>query len=40
MFRATYRSSLGALSVFAASGLHTHVVTDRSQVYVGTPTQT
>jgi len=36
MFRAAYRSSLGALTVFAASGLHTHVVTGRSQVWVGT----
>jgi len=26
MFRATYRSSSGALTVFAASGLHTHLV--------------
>ena len=32
MFRATYRSSSGALTVFAASGLHTHMVTGRSQV--------
>jgi len=30
MFRAAYRSSLGALTVFAAFGLHTHVVTGRS----------
>ena len=36
MFRAAYRSSSGALTVFAASGLHTHVVTVRSQVRVGT----
>jgi len=36
MFRAAYRSSSGALNVFAASGLHTHVVTGRSQVWVGT----
>jgi hypothetical protein len=36
MFRAAYRSSSGALTVFAASGLHTHVVTGRSQVCVGT----
>jgi len=36
MFRAAYRSSSGALTVFAASGLHTHVVTGRSQVWVGT----
>ena len=35
MFRAAYRSSSGALTVFAASGLHTHVVTGRSQVWVG-----
>jgi len=27
MFRAAYRSSSGALTVFAASGLHMHVVT-------------
>jgi hypothetical protein len=33
MFRAAYRSSSGALTVFAASGLHTHAVTGRSQVY-------
>jgi len=38
MFRAPYRLSSGALTVFAASGLHTHVVTGRSQVWV--PTQT
>ena len=37
MFRATYRSSSGALTVFAVSGLHTHVVTGRSQPV---PTQT
>ena len=30
MFRASYRSSSGALTVFAASGLYTHVVTGRS----------
>jgi len=36
MFRAAYRSSSGALSVIAASGLPTHVVTGRSQVWVGT----
>ena len=36
MFRAAYRSSSGALTVFAAFGLHTHVVTGRSQVCVGT----
>jgi len=36
MFQAAYRSSSVALTVFAASGLHTHVVTSRSQVWVGT----
>ena len=36
MFRAVHRSSSGALTVFEASGLHTHVVTGRSQVCVGT----
>ena len=36
MFRAAYRSSSGVLTVYAASGLHTHVVTGRSQVWVGT----
>jgi len=36
MFRAVYRSLSGALTVFAASGLHTRVVTGRSQVWVGT----
>jgi hypothetical protein len=36
MFRAAHRSSSGTLSVFSASGLHTHVVTGRSQVWVGT----
>jgi len=44
MFRAAYRSSSGALILFAVSGLHTHVVTGHSQVWVGTdtwvPTQT
>jgi hypothetical protein len=36
MFRAAHRSSSGALTVFAASGLvHTHVVTGRSQVLSG-----
>jgi len=42
MFRAAYRSSSGAQTVYAASGLHTHVVTGHSQVWVGTavPTQT
>jgi hypothetical protein len=38
MFRAAHRSSSGALPVFAASGLHKHVVTGRSQVRVGTQT--
>ena len=32
MFRAAYHSSSGDLTVFEASGLHTHVVTGRSQV--------
>jgi hypothetical protein len=32
MFRAAYRSSSGALTVFVASGLHTHLVTGRSQL--------
>jgi len=32
MFQAAYRSSSGALTVFAASGLHTHVVTGHGQV--------
>jgi hypothetical protein len=36
MFRAVRRSSSGALTVFAASGLHTPVATGRSQVWVGT----
>jgi len=36
MFRAAHRSSSGAPTVFVASGLHTHVVTGRSQVCVGT----
>jgi len=36
MFRAAYRSSSGALTVFAASGLHMHVATGHSQVWVGT----
>ena len=40
MFRAARRSSSGAPTVFAASGLHTHVVTARSQVWVAVPTQT
>jgi len=37
MCRAAYRSSSGALTVFAASGLHAHVVTSHRQVWV--PTQ-
>ena len=32
MFRAAHRSSSGALTVFAASGLRTYVVTGRSRV--------
>jgi hypothetical protein len=36
MLRAAHRSSSGALTVFAVSGLHTHEVTGRSQVWVGT----
>jgi len=36
MFRMAYRSSSGALTVFTASGLHMHMVTGRSQVWVGT----
>jgi hypothetical protein len=36
MLRAAHRSSSAALTVFAASGLHMHVVTGRSQVRVGT----
>jgi hypothetical protein len=39
-FWAAHRSSSGALTVFAASGLHKHVVNGRSEVGVGTPTQT
>jgi hypothetical protein len=41
MFRVAHRSSSGALTVFTASGLHTHVP-GRSQVRVGTavPTRT
>ena len=35
MFRAAYRSSSGALTIFVASGLHTHVVTARSQIDYG-----
>jgi hypothetical protein len=34
VFRAAHRSPSGALTVFAASGLRTHVVTGRSQVSV------
>ena len=33
MFRAAHRSSSGALTVFAVSGLYTHVVTDRCQEF-------
>ena len=36
MFPAICRSSSGAPTVFTASGLHTHVVIARSQVWVGT----
>jgi len=36
MFRALRRTSSGAPTAFAASGLHTRVVTARSQVWVGT----
>jgi hypothetical protein len=32
MFRAAHRSSSGAVTVFAASGLYKHVVTGRSEV--------
>jgi len=32
MFQTAYRPSSGALTVFSASGLHTHMVTGRSQV--------
>jgi hypothetical protein len=32
MFRAVHRLSSGALTVLATSGLHTHVVTGRTQV--------
>jgi len=35
MFRAVCRSLSGNPTVFAASGLHTCVVTARSQVWVG-----
>jgi len=34
MFRALRRSSSGAPTVFAVSGLHTRVVTARSQMFV------
>jgi len=40
MFRAAYRSSSGALAVFAASGLHAHVVTGSSQVCACKPEAT
>jgi hypothetical protein len=36
MFRAAYRSSSGALTLFVASGLHTYMMTGGSQVWVGT----
>jgi hypothetical protein len=36
MFRAAYRSSLGALTVFAASGLYTRVLTGRCPGWEGT----
>jgi hypothetical protein len=36
MLRAAYRSSSGALTVLATFGLLTHLVTGRSQVWVGT----
>jgi hypothetical protein len=36
MFWVAHRSLSGALTVFAASGLHTHVVTGRRQVWVWT----
>jgi hypothetical protein len=36
MFWAAYHSSSGALTVFAASGLHTHVVPGRSQLTCNT----
>jgi hypothetical protein len=35
MFRAEHRSSSGTRTVFAASGLYTHVVTGRCQGWVG-----
>jgi hypothetical protein len=34
MFRAAHRSSSGAPTVFAASGLHTHVVTGRMAINI------
>jgi hypothetical protein len=37
MFLAAHRSSSGALTVFAVSGLHTYVVTGRSQVWFNKP---
>jgi hypothetical protein len=40
MFRAAHHSSSRALAVFAASGLHTHMVTGCSQVWVPWGTQT
>ena len=39
MFRAVCRSSSGAPTVLAASGLHTHVETARNQVWVETPVE-
>jgi len=38
MFRVAYRSSSGVVTVFEACGLHTHVVTGHSQVWVETQT--
>jgi hypothetical protein len=38
MFRAAYRSSSGAPNRISASGLYTHVVTDRCSDWVGTGT--
>jgi len=35
MFRAAYRASSGALTVYAASGLYTHVVIGCCQGWVG-----
>jgi len=40
MLRAAYRPSSGALTLFAASGLNTHVVTGRSQAGVGNRSHT